>query len=44
MRQIEVKHGQSDNDIINSINDAELNIIEDLSEKIITLNCNDKLN
>ncbi|TDO91261.1 uncharacterized protein DUF4351 [Halanaerobium saccharolyticum] len=38
MRQIKAKFGDTDNEIIALINEAELNKIEDLSEKIVTTN------
>ena len=36
IRQIKAKFGDTDNEIIDLINEAELSKIEDLSEKIIT--------
>jgi uncharacterized protein YuzE len=43
IRQIKAKFGEVDNEIINLIKDAELNKIEDLSEKIVTTNSEKEL-
>ncbi|TDO91264.1 uncharacterized protein DUF4351 [Halanaerobium saccharolyticum] len=43
MRQIKAKFGDTDNEIINLINEAELSKIEDLSEKIVTTNSESEL-
>ncbi|MGM0500837.1 MAG: DUF4351 domain-containing protein, partial [Bacillota bacterium] len=43
LRQIKAKFGDSDNEIIDLINKAELSKIEDLSEKIITADSKEEI-
>jgi hypothetical protein len=43
LRQIKAKFGESDNEIIDLINKAELSKIEDLSEKIITADSKEEI-